>query len=137
MKRLLPLAATVFLLAMPWEQAVAQLSAAGSGAGTTGGIRAVTRRTLMSGYNGDAAAMMTAGGLNGFGGARAGGGALQPGANSAPAAGPQLADGGSGSAPVVVRPEVRRQLELLARRGDPVAVAALAELRQTASATRP
>lgn len=136
MKRLLPLAAIGFLLALPWEQAVAQQSPVGGGAGTTGGIRAVTRRTLMSGYNTDAAALMTAGGLNGFGGARVGGGALQPGASAASAAGPQLAEGGSGTAPVV-RPEVRRQLEQLARRGDPVAAAALAELRQTASAARP
>jgi hypothetical protein len=137
MNRLLPLAASAFLLAMSVEQAAAQQSPAGGVAGTTGGIRAVTRRTLMSGYNANAAAMMTAGGLNGFAAAPTGTGALLPGAGPAPVAAPQLAGGDSGTAPVTVRPEVRRQLELLARRGDPVAAAALAELRQTASAARP
>ena len=137
MNRLLPLAATAFLFAMPVEQAAARQSAVGGGPGTTGGIRAVTRRTLMSGYNANAAAVMTAGGLNGFAVAPAGTGALQPGAGPAPAAAPQLAGGDSGTAPVTVRPEIRRQLEQLARRGDPVAAAALAELRQTASTVRP
>ena len=63
-------AAFLLGIGMFGDRASAQQSLAGGGnpgaAGTPRGIRAVTRRTLMSGYGSDGSVFMTAGGLTGF-----------------------------------------------------------------------
>ena len=135
MKLTLRIVAAALLLGMFADRASAQLNPAGGGnagaAGTPRGIRAVTRRTLMSGYGTDASAFMTAGGLTGF--ATVPNGAATPQSGSVPVVVPPTAS----VAPVTIRPEIRRSLEQLARRGDPAAAAALAELARPASASLP
>ena len=135
MKLTLRIVTAALLLGIVEGRASAQQSPAGGGnagvAGAPRGIRAVTRRTLMSGYGSDASAFMTAGGLTGFAPVANGSAASLPGA--VPVAAPSIAS----SASVPIRPEIRRTLEQLARRGDPVAAAALAELARPASASLP
>ena len=92
------------------------------GQGQSRGIRAVTRRTLMSGYGADPQAMIGAPGAAGFQGA-----ATLPGVASAPAATaptPILA-----SNPALQRRDVQAALQRFAASGDAQAAAALAESR--------
>jgi hypothetical protein len=135
MKLTLRIVAVALVLGRLGDRSLAQQSPVGGGnsaaAGTPRGIRAVTRRTLMSGYGTDASAFMTAGGLNGF--ATVPNGSATPQSRTVPVAAPSTAS----VAPVPIRPEIRRSLEQLARRGDPAAAAALAELARPASASLP
>lgn len=109
------------------------LPGGGGNTGQPGGIRAVTRSTLMSGYNNDARAMFTAGGVAGLQPVAASGGA--PGAFSAGSATPTIAGyPGESAAPVAAHAprtaplsrEARGALQRLARAGDASAAAALA-----------
>lgn len=128
MKLGLSMATAACVLVAGWESVLAQQSPANGATGTPRGIRAVTRRTLMSGYGADASALFTAGGLTGFQSAPSSLAPANPGsaAVSAPVNSPSPVGG--------IRPDVRRNLEALARRGDPVAAAALSEVAQPASA---
>lgn len=109
------------------------LPGGGGNAGQPGGIRAVTRRTLMSGYNNDARAMFTAGGISGLQPTPVAGGA--PGAVAAGSSTPTIA-GYPGEPAVQAAPnaprtaplsrEARVAMQRLARAGDASAAAALA-----------
>jgi hypothetical protein len=107
--------------------AVALAPGGAQGQGQARGIRAVTRRTLMSGYGADSQAMFTAAGMAGFQGA-----ATLPG--GAPAAAPIAPTPSVAMNPALQRRDVQTALRRFAAAGDSQAAAALAESRTPASA---